>query len=169
MTGKQAAKIIVGVDGSAASVEALRQAEKIGAATGATIEAWTCWDFPAGYEAYLAAGIDGFAHVEEEALDRALVQAFGSDQPRNVVRRLVRGPVRSTLIDATRNATMLVVGRRGHGGFRGLLGSVSSACVAHAHCPVLVVHAPEKDQREHTGHDVIPRAYGAGQPLNGTE
>lgn len=32
------------------------------------------------------------------------------------------------------------MGRRGHGGFKGLLmGSTSSACVAHAPCPVLVL------------------------------
>lgn len=169
MTGKQAPKIIVGVDGSAASVEALLQAEKIGQAIGASVEAWTCWDFPVGYEAYLAAGIDGFAHIEEESLDRALVKAFGSAKPPNIVRRLVHGPVRSTLIDATRDAVMLIVGRRGHGPFSGMLGSVSSACVAHAHCPVLVVHAPEGEQHDHAGHDVTPRAYGAARPLDGAE
>jgi nucleotide-binding universal stress UspA family protein len=48
------------------------------------------------------------------------------------------------LIEESKAADMLVLGRRGHGGFGGLLlGSVSSACVAHAHCPVLVVHSPE--------------------------
>jgi nucleotide-binding universal stress UspA family protein len=55
----------------------------------------------------------------------------------------VQGHPRPVLIEASRSADMLILGRRGHGGFRGLLlGSVSSALVAHAHCPVLVVHTP---------------------------
>lgn len=167
MVRKQSPTIIVGVDGSAASIEALRQAQRIGVAVGATVEAWTCWDFPVGYEAYLAAGIDGFAHPAEESLASAMTEAFGPEHPSNVVPRLVHGPTRTTLIDASREATLLVVGRRGHGGFPGLLGSVSSACVAHAHCPVLVVHAPEKAQHEHAGHDVTPRAYGSSGPTEG--
>jgi nucleotide-binding universal stress UspA family protein len=56
--------------------------------------------------------------------------------------RLVRGKPGPVLIDASRNASLVIVGRRGHGSF--VPGSVSSACVSHAHCPVLVVHAPEK-------------------------
>jgi nucleotide-binding universal stress UspA family protein len=39
---------------------------------------------------------------------------------------------------------MLIVGRRSHAGLGALLvGHVSSACIAHADCPVLVVHVAE--------------------------
>ena len=78
-------------------------------------------------------------------LREAVEKAFGPAVPGNVVPRLLRGHPREMLIQASKDSDMIVVGRRGHGGFGGLLlGSVSSACVAHAHCPVLVVHAPEE-------------------------
>ena len=49
-----------------------------------------------------------------------------------------------SLIEASRDARMLVVGSRGVGGLREMvLGSVSDQCVRHAPCPVTVVHSPE--------------------------
>jgi nucleotide-binding universal stress UspA family protein len=52
----------------------------------------------------------------------------------------VPGNPSEVLIEASREATMLVVGSRGGGGFKGLLmGSVSTQCVHYSHCPVLVV------------------------------
>ena len=50
------------------------------------------------------------------------------------------------LLDAARDAGLLVVGTRGHGGFKGLLlGSVSQQASHHAPCPVVIVPPPDKD------------------------
>lgn len=136
--------IVVGVDGSDASVEALRQAQSLAGPLSASVVALASWDFPPVYDGYVAVGINDFDVRAGEILEEAVGKAFGADKPANVETRLVQGHPRHTLIEASRDADMLVVGRRGHGGFGGLLlGSVSSALVAHAHCPVLVVHTPE--------------------------
>lgn len=137
--------IVVGVDGSEASVEALRQAQSLAVPLSAKVVALACWDYPPVYDGYVAVGIDDFDVRAGEILAEAVVKAFGPDAPANVESRLVQGHPRHILIEESKTADMLVLGRRGHGGFGGLLlGSVSSACVAHAHCPVLIVHAPEK-------------------------
>jgi nucleotide-binding universal stress UspA family protein len=137
--------ILVGVDGSDASVEALRKAQELAGPLSARIVALACWDVPPVYDGYVAMGIDDFDVRAGEILQDAVIKAFGGSKPDNLETRLVQGHPRRVLIDESRGADMLVLGRRGHGGFGGLLlGSVSSALVAHAHCPVLVVHSPER-------------------------
>lgn len=138
-----AMKIVVGVDGSEASVEALRQAQRLAVPLGAEVDAVACWEYPNIYDTYVAVGIGGFKERAEELLQEAMTTAFAGERPENVHTHVVEGLARSVLIDASKEADLLVVGRRGHGGFAGLLlGSVSSACVSHAHCPVLVVQRP---------------------------
>lgn len=136
-------RIIVGVDGSPASIAALRTAETLAEPLDAPVEAWSCWDVPSGYGVYLAVGIEGFKHAAKMVLEQALTDAFGKEQPARVRGRLVRGKAGHMLVEASRDASLLIVGRRGHGGY--VPGSVSSACAARAHCPVLVVHASEDD------------------------
>ncbi len=138
--------IVVGVDGSDASVSALRHAQALAVPLSAKVVALGCWDSPQVYDGYVAVGIDDFDVRAGEILAEAVAKAFGPDAPYNIEGRLIQGHPRHILIEESKSADMLVVGRRGHGGFGGLLlGSVSSACVAHAHCPVLVVHSPESD------------------------
>lgn len=142
--GAPFARILVGVDGSEASIEALRHAQRLATPLGSKVLANAYWDYPQVYAGYVMIGIEGFEERAGEILDEAVRTAFGDETPPNVIPTLVRGHPRESLIQASREADMVVVGRRGHGGFGGLLlGSVSSALVAHAHCPVLVVHTPE--------------------------
>ncbi|MGN7200097.1 universal stress protein [Arthrobacter sp. SAFR-044] len=143
IAGAPITRIVVGVDGSEASVQALRQAQRMATPLGAKVQAIACWEYPQMYSGYVMMGVEGFEEGARKVLDDAMVQAFGTETPANVTSTLVRSHPREALIDASRDADMIVVGRRGHGGFGGLLlGSVSSAIVAHAHCPVLVVHSP---------------------------
>ena len=138
-------RVIVGVDGSASSITALRYAARIAAAFDAPLEAVTTWAFPRLADAYIVAHWS----PEEDAravLDAAVEQAFGSQPPAGMVGTVLPGPPARTLVDLSGSAGMLVLGSRGRGGFAGLLlGSVSTACAAHAHCPVLIVHGEGAD------------------------
>jgi nucleotide-binding universal stress UspA family protein len=80
----------------------------------------------------------------EEETGKALANAAA--QPASVTVRAVCGVPAEELIEASKDADMIVVGSRGTGGFsRLLLGSVSVQVVHHAHCPVVVV--PPDDRR----------------------
>ena len=78
---------------------------------------------------------------EAGALLDGVVAAAKEAEPGVTVRgELVEGRPAAALLEAARGADLLVVGSRGHGGFAGLvLGSVSSQCVHHGPCPVVVV------------------------------
>lgn len=141
MTDKEA-KVIVGVDGSDASVQALRFAAQLAPALGARLHAVACWDFPQMYAGYVPPDFEAFQAAAAKTLAESLDKAFGPDAPQDMSKELIRGPAPAKLVEAAAGAAMLVVGRRGHGGIRGMhLGSVSTACVSHADCPVLVIHS----------------------------
>jgi len=133
-------RILVGVDGSRSSIDALRYAARIASAFDAPLEVVTSWYYPP----YMDYTVVTEWSPEEEAqliLQQAVEDAFGSAPPEGMKRTLYPGPPARTLIKLSETAGMLVLGSRGHGGFAGLLlGSVSAACAEHAHCPVLIVH-----------------------------
>jgi nucleotide-binding universal stress UspA family protein len=145
-TGTDAPRIVVGVDGSESSVKALREAHRLAEALGAPLEAVAVWQQSHSmYDFYQSeTGWTPEKDVEKLLRDTADA-AFGPTHPAAFRMSILQGVAARALIRHSAGAEMLVLGSRGHGGFAGLLlGSVSSACVAHATCPVLIVH--NKDQ-----------------------
>ncbi|MBG6238627.1 nucleotide-binding universal stress UspA family protein [Mycetocola sp. CAN_C7] len=134
--------IIVGVDGSESSVNALREARRLAEALGSPLQSVAVWQQSHSmYDFYESE--TGWTPEESVAkLLRDTAQAaFGDDRPNGFTMTILQGAPTRSLIRHSAGAEMLVLGSRGHGGFTGLLlGSVSSACVAHALCPVLIVH-----------------------------
>jgi nucleotide-binding universal stress UspA family protein len=148
------AQVVVGVDGSAESIGALKWAAGYAAATGATVTAVLSWHYPAAAGTApigvtpKAVSDEVRAHLEE-TLDKALSEAFGSSTPENAKTKLAYGHPAPVLVEESRQADLLVVGHRGHGAFTGMLiGSVSIHCVTNAACPVVVVrgHASRPDR-----------------------
>jgi nucleotide-binding universal stress UspA family protein len=134
-------EIVVGVDGSEHSIAALRWAGAYASRTGATIRAVHAWELPA------VGDVSGMMPIPEQrvfvegaraVLDAAITEAhLPDDVP--VVREVVEGAAQA-LLEIAKDASLLVVGRRGHSGVIGLLtGSVATYCANHSSVPVVVV------------------------------
>jgi nucleotide-binding universal stress UspA family protein len=139
-------RVVVGVDGSQPSKNALRWARFLADATHSDLVAVNAWQPFASY-GWAGAGwtpVPGEwdpSLSAEKVLTETVDEVFGEERPRNLTLSTREGYAAHVLIEASATATMVVVGSRGHGGFAGLLlGSVSAACSEHATCPVLVVH-----------------------------
>lgn len=140
--------IIVGVDGSQASATALAWAARYADAIGGSLLAVLAWQYPtaAGGPPVGVPPESVSSEVEQsrrETLGKAIEAACAGRPSLQVQRKVVCGHPAQVLLDEARNADLLVVGSRGHGGFTGMmLGSVSTHCVTHASCPVTVVKHP---------------------------
>ncbi|MGI5255934.1 universal stress protein [Streptomyces angustmyceticus] len=142
---KESGHIVVGVDGSASSKEALRWAVRQAELTGCRVDAVIAWEYPPLY------GSIGWVDAPQEiagsiklaaarALDDAIQEVAKTGDVSPVHAAVAYGTAAAVLLEAARDASLLVVGSRGHGGFSGaLLGSVSQHCTQHAPCPVVVV------------------------------
>ncbi len=134
---------MVGVDGSEPSKQALRWALFLARTTGAVIDAVMAWTFP-------TFAVEGGRWPSDwdpqqdaaDALHRAVTEVLGEEPPIPVREIVTEGGAARILLEASKDAQILVVGSRGHGGFSGLLlGSVSATCAEHAPGAVLVVHS----------------------------
>ncbi len=139
--------VVVGVDGSRAAERAARRAAEVASECGAPMVLVRAWHVGSGEWYGPAAGVDvlldqltyyeGAARQPTEATAAAVRASFPDVAVHTSV---VQAQPVTALLDAAKDAGLLVVGTRGHGGFkRLLLGSVSRALVHYAETPVLVV------------------------------
>ncbi|MFJ9775784.1 universal stress protein [Kitasatospora sp. NPDC101157] len=136
----QERRIVVGVDGSPSSRQALRWAVEQARVTRGVVEAVTAWEYPATYGWSVPVEPGGLAQAAGHALADTVAEVVGADRPVEIRERVQCGNAAQVLLEAAQEADLLVVGSRGHGGFTGaLLGSVGQHCVQHAPCPVVVV------------------------------
>jgi nucleotide-binding universal stress UspA family protein len=136
--------ILVGVDGSAGSRTALTWAAAEAAEHGADLVALTVWERPLlppmGSGEVPENALPDPGRTATEELVKIIKEELGEDPPVLVQPRVKQGNPSKVLIEQSADADLLVVGPRGHGGFRGLvLGSVSQHVAAYAKCPVTVV------------------------------
>ena len=157
-------RVVVGIDYSTGARAALLFALHDAARRGVPVEAVVAYRPPDYWMDFYAVS----SYHPEKARSAALEhgQAFvdralpaGPQPPPEVRVRAAMGIAADVLIHESHGADLLVVGRRGYGGFASMmLGSVSMQCALHASCPVTVVHSPEAHRerlhrrRERHGH-----------------
>jgi nucleotide-binding universal stress UspA family protein len=152
--------ILVCVDGSAAALGAVRWAAREAVLLNAPLTLVHISDAPLPQWFEVAAppglrqGQEQRAREFIKTATRIAEESTGEYGPAQIVSKIFNSATIPTLVALSAQVEMVVVGYRGHGGglARGCLGSVSSALVYHAHCPVAVVH---DDQ---TAIDTVERA-----------
>ncbi|MDP1876593.1 MAG: universal stress protein [Actinomycetota bacterium] len=140
--------VVVGVDGSDTAQAAIAFAFDEASRRGWSVIAVHAWDIPA-YDLLIVPNGPvpiPLADVadDEVRLTAELLAGFRESYPDvDVQEHLVHGPPVSSLLDASPNPAMIVVGTRGHGPAIGaLLGSVSNGVLHKAHVPVAVIARP---------------------------
>jgi nucleotide-binding universal stress UspA family protein len=136
------ARIVVGIDASDPSLDALRWALEEARLRGAELELVHAFPRPELVGMTMVVTLpsdDELRAASEQVLADALERVGGPGEV-PVIRRVGTGGPASVLVEAAEGADLLVVGARGLGGFKGLLlGSVTQQVIAHAPCPVVVI------------------------------
>jgi nucleotide-binding universal stress UspA family protein len=142
------AEIVVGVDGSDESQEALRWALEEARLRSASVRAVYAWRDPhvptPGFGLPEDFDFDSLRSQAEAFLTGVVREAVGESSDVPITEVTAEGSAGRVLVQAAEGADLLVVGSRGHGGFTGLLlGSVSQQCAPYATCPVVIVRGTE--------------------------
>jgi nucleotide-binding universal stress UspA family protein len=141
-------KIVVGIDGSNASKDALRWAVEDARARGAEVVALHAYEAPTPAPDAVPAppvnlpALIGEVHDDaQQFVTKVVDEVVGDTVSVDVAPIAVEDAPAKALLDASRDADLLVVGSHGHGLSGLFLGSVSLECARHAACPVLIYRA----------------------------
>ena len=142
--------IIVGVDGSGHSQRALEWAMNEAAIRHLPLTILTVHPSIVGYFGGVVTSAEDLALTEEvkaavkAEADKVLTELSGP-HPESVTVRAVHSFPVEELVNASKEAELIVLGSRGAGGFtRLMLGSTADQVVRHAHCPVTIVPAEDR-------------------------
>jgi nucleotide-binding universal stress UspA family protein len=132
-------RIVVGIDGSPASIAAAHWAAKEAHFTGADLEVLTTWEWPQNYGWSIYPSEYDPERDGQVILDEVTGPIRAAHPDLTINTTVAEGHPAERLVQASEGADLLAVGSRGRGEFVGLLlGSVSEHCLTHSHCPVLV-------------------------------
>jgi nucleotide-binding universal stress UspA family protein len=151
MSNRQA-RVIVGVDGSEGSIEALRWAAHEAARREWPLHVMTCAQLPVSIEAgmvgagaFAGSSMDTIVQEQEQVNQRAvdLARSFGLGL--EVTGETVLGAPGYALVSASHEEDLVVVGATSHPGrLADMLGSVSTVVAHRAKGPVVIVHGSER-------------------------
>jgi nucleotide-binding universal stress UspA family protein len=145
-------RVVVGIDGSPGSREALVQALLAAARRGADLEVVTAYSLHLFYAGGAPLDVPDVAAIRNSTRERAqsvldevsqevTVSAVPGIQDVGMSLLVKEGSAAHVLVDRSADSALLVIGSRGRSAMRtALLGSVALHCVTHASCPVVVVH-----------------------------
>jgi len=146
--GNAIRKILVGVDGSKKSIAALKWAAELASKNNAHVKVLAVWQTPFPTVELIAIGLnfditelnERPSRIAQYRLDKVVHEVYGKRDPEGVTCLTDEGYPGLVLVEHSREMDLLVLGNRGHSPFvETLLGSVSLHCLAHAHCPVVIV------------------------------
>jgi nucleotide-binding universal stress UspA family protein len=166
VAGEERGRVVVGIDQSEASHEALDVAFGEARRRKATLVALHAWRLPTAYDDidYSRVAVDEWMSTAGEEIDKTLApfrEVYPDVEVEVDLRHEYAG---SALLDATEDADLIVVGRRGHGAPLGIyLGSLARLLIREAKCPVEVTpqhprHAPVAEERLLAEEEVSPQA-----------
>lgn len=166
--------VVVAVDGSEASKQAVRWAANTANKRGIPLRLASSYTMPQFlYAEGMVPPQELFDDLQAEALEkideaRAIAHEVAPDI--KIGHTIAEGSPIDMLLEMSKSVTMIVMGSRGLGGLSGMvMGSVSGAVVSHAHCPVVVVREDSSVNEDNKYGPVVVGVDGSEVSQRATE